>query len=63
MKLLFEKLFCKHKWKTHYKREVSSTTHIKNLMGDGYNNTGITKDFTREVLICETCGKIKKIEY
>jgi hypothetical protein len=62
MKLL-EKLFCKHKWKTHYKREMHGKTFVMNLAGDGYNDTGITKDYTVEVLICENCGKIKKIEY
>lgn len=63
MKRLFEKWFCKHKWKSHFKRDMRSKTYVENLMGDGYNDTGITKEYTREVLMCEYCGKIKTIEY
>lgn len=46
---LFEKLFCKHKWKLH--AEVSI------LYRD-------TKDvyMERQTLICEICGKIKQIK-
>lgn len=52
MKLLFEKWFCKHKWKSHSKQSRKITE----------NNVFMT-DYTREVLICEHCGKIKTIEY
>lgn len=60
---LFEKWFCKHKWKTHFKRDMKERQYIINLVGDNYNDTGITKEYTREVLTCECCGKIIKIEY
>lgn len=55
---LFEKLFCKHKWKSHHKEERTESFRIPNT--EEYVKT---KDFTREVLICEKCGKIKTIEY
>lgn len=55
---LFEKLFCKHKWKSHDKK--ARTNKIK----DWENGNYITlREFTREVFICEKCGKIKQIEY
>lgn len=60
---LFDKLFCFHKWKSHHKQVITGETFMLNILGDGYNKTGVTKEFTREVLICEICGKIKKIEY
>ena len=54
---------CKHRWKSHLKKQITTRTFVANILGDGYNPTDITKDITREVLICEKCGKIKKIEY
>ena len=63
MKNIFDKFFCNHKWKTHHKREMKSTIFMPNIIGDGLNKTELTKEFTREVLICENCGKIKQIEY
>ncbi len=57
MRKLFEKWFCKHKWKSHHKKERELWE--QDLQGREVK----TKDFTREVLICEICGKIKTIEY
>ncbi len=46
----YDKFFCGHKWKVH--EEV-----------DGCRGTEPFKsDFKRQTLICELCGKIKRIE-
>jgi hypothetical protein len=55
---LFEKTFCKHKWKSHNKQERTLSERVPYT--DRYV---VTKEFTREVLVCEKCGKIKQIEY
>lgn len=60
---LFEKWFCKHKWKSHSKEQKSNRTYVRNIIGDGYNPTDMVRHYTKEVLICEVCGKIKIIEY
>ncbi len=52
MKNLFEKWFCKHKWKSHSKDRIQ----------DGYFEWE-KSSYDREVLICTNCGKIKIIEY
>ncbi len=49
---IFEKMFCKHKWKSHAKDRMTAS-----------NMLGYEKVFDREVLICQHCGKIKIIEY
>ncbi len=58
MRTIFEKLFCKHKWKTHTKKERSLSERVPLT-----DRSVLVKIFTREVLICESCGKIKTIEY
>lgn len=60
---MFKKLFCRHKWKTHSKDRKYIQTYVRNIIGDGYNPTDVTKEFTVEILICEHCGKIKKLKY
>ena len=51
---LFEKLFCKHKWKSHNKEKRQIFNYHTNMT---------EREFTREILICECCGKIKTLEY
>lgn len=53
MKKILEKLLCNHVWKNHAK-----TT--SNLL-QGYRVEGTIS--TTEILICEKCGRIKKIVY
>jgi hypothetical protein len=61
-----DKLFCKHEWITHAKRRYEWE---ENLMAKGTEYWAAPKwekivySSTTEVLICKTCGKIKKIEY
>lgn len=62
MKQLFEKWFCKHVWKAHHRRE----TKIEYFdTKDNYNwyKIPLHKSIITEILICEKCGKIKKITY
>lgn len=54
MKALFEKWFCRHKWKSHDKREMTAF--------DPYTNNP-KRDYVIEVLICEHCGKITTMKY
>lgn len=53
-------LFCKHKWKGHSKKTTSvSTTEVVSetkIQEHTYHNT-------TEILICEKCGKIKRLQY
>ena len=55
---LFEKLFCKHKWKSHIKEVYNWRDKV-----DGTWDTMNNYSSTTEILICQECGKIKKIEY
>lgn len=49
IKKIFEKWFCKHKWKVHYTMEI-------------YNSGGSPiPSKVRQTIICENCGKIKQI--
>lgn len=57
MKKLFEKLFCKHKWKSHVKQPVHQVKR------DSYGEIILNHEYIDEVLICENCGKIEKIRY
>jgi len=57
------KWFCKHKWVSHSKEAKSTQVYVRNILGDNYNPTDIIEKFTKEVLICEKCGKIKIIKY
>lgn len=56
------KIFCKHKWKTHNKAERVQQSFHKDSYGK-FIPSGVEREFIREVLICEHCGKIKTIEY
>lgn len=60
MKKLFEKLFCKHKWKSHSKESFQRETFQRVYGGEVSLGKSI---YTTEVLICEICGKIKTIQY
>lgn len=56
---LLSKIFCSHVWKTHAKKKYQlenwlMNSHLK------YEPTGITEQYTTEVVICEKCGKIKR---
>ncbi len=63
---MIKKLFCRHVWKTHAKKvytweetlPVEGTAH---WFKPKFNNYKISE--TREVLICEKCGKIHKVTY
>lgn len=54
---LFKKLFCGHKWKKHAKTQYTKGSNFDALI---FKNK---YEYTQEILICEHCGKIKKIEY
>ena len=58
---VLNKIFCSHKWIIHIKKNF--TTEMFTKQYGEYKGTGVTRDMTTEVLICEKCGKIKKIEY
>lgn len=66
MKILLDKLFCKHEWKSHVKETynwsttelVKGTEHYFHPKLDVIENSE-----TVEVLICQKCGKIHKITY
>lgn len=63
MKALFEKWFCRHKWKTHFSKQVTIETHLSDENKKTFGLDCTHRRFIREVLICENCGKIKIIEY
>ena len=50
----WEKVLCGHKWKVH---DDQSGQIIKHQF-----DPPIVSDFHRQTLICELCGKIRKIE-
>jgi Fe2+ or Zn2+ uptake regulation protein len=56
---LLKKLFCLHKWKSHDKREFTDSKRSHFNPHEWIK----TRNYTKEVLICENCGKIKHIEY
>ena len=56
MKIL-EKLICKHKWDSHDKQKREFYYEFE----PGVKTA--RRVYTREVLICDKCGKIKQIEY
>lgn len=58
MKAFIEKWLCKHKWTSHVKELYQRTTYRTRDDKEVGQST-----FTREILICEKCGKIKTIEY
>lgn len=61
--MIFPQLFCKHKWVDLSKTVKEETIYVKNIVGDGYNNTGITEEKTTHIIVCEKCGKIKTLKY
>ena len=54
----FIRMFCKHKWKTHTKKNYQWEQKV-----EGTWDRFETLSETVEVLICEKCGKIHKIKY
>lgn len=58
---IFKKLFCLHKWKSHAQQKYTAKQY--SIRNNIYFENGITKNFNREILICNICGKIKQIEY
>ncbi len=63
---VIEKLFCGHKWDIHAKSSISyekkevleDTKHWSHPIIFEYAYTKTT-----EILLCQVCGKIKKITY
>ena len=55
---LLTKIFFKHKWKTHAKKD-----YIWSQKVEGTWDRVERVSTTSEVLICEKCGKIRQIEY
>jgi len=49
IKKLIEKWTCKHKWKVHYENKI-------------YNKGSELPHTIQQTLMCEECGKIKKIK-
>lgn len=61
---IFKKWACLHTWKTHAKKEdISENIYHWNSYDEKYEETPLVEVYTIEVLICEKCGKIKKIKY
>lgn len=55
---LLNRLFCNHLWKTHAKKEYKWESKI-----DGtWDRIEIVSE-TKEILICDKCGKIHKLSY
>ena len=60
MKRLFAKLFCLHQWKKHAQKEYKS--NLYHYKDDEFMPIMVSEKIT-EVLICNTCGKIKILKY
>jgi len=59
-------IFCKHKWETHAKDRCELTKHFvvedtKSWYYPKLDSKTVIE--TTEILICQKCGKIKKITY
>ena len=54
IKQLFEKWACKHKWETYYRSEIFGTS-----ARTGWRSENPIR--IDDTLICQICGKIKKI--
>lgn len=54
-----ENLLCGHKWKVHATKKYIQTR----LAQVNFIDEKFEADVTRDVLICEKCGKIKIITY
>lgn len=66
MKNILDKLFCKHQWKTHAKEtysweEMEVVKETEHWIRPKLNKVEYSE--TVEVLICEKCGKVHKINY
>ena len=63
---LFEKIFCKHDWKTHTKK-VYEWSEVKAVEGTEHWYKPKWQQFeysdTVEILICKKCGKVHKVSY
>lgn len=63
---IIDKLFCKHKWKTHNKVKYNWVEKVP-LRGTEYYYLPQYQEqkFSEitEILICDNCGKVKKIDY
>ncbi len=57
------KLFCLHKWTSHAKNNMVGRRLVYDYATMKYVDANCNREYTKEVLICETCGKIKIIEY
>lgn len=63
---LLDKLLCKHQWKVHSKKEYEwDETRVVKGTEHWYHPQTETRHYseTLEVLICEKCGKVKKLIY
>jgi len=63
---MLAQIFCKHKWETHSKEQFNGVV-TKIVPGTEHFfkprfETVETTEFV-EILICEKCGKINKIQY
>jgi hypothetical protein len=59
---MFKKLFCRHKWEVHSKKESEHKEIIRGTECWFVPQLEIIKDIT-EIFICSNCGKIEIIEY
>ncbi len=60
-------LFCKHRWYSHAKSSTKYKT-ARAVEGTGNLWKGprflpVTEELTKEIIICEKCGKIKTLIY
>ena len=58
---IMDKFFCLHEWTTHAKKETTWETEQKGMAPNTIRM--IRHEQTTEILVCEGCGKIKKLEY
>jgi hypothetical protein len=63
---LFEKILCKHDWKTHAKKvynwdETKFVEGTENWYKPRYQKFEVSE--TVEILICKKCGKVHKVIY
>jgi len=65
-KKIIDKLFCSHKWNSHGK-EIYESSHEEMVYETRYWGNPefqtIQSREIREILICEKCGRVKKIQY
>lgn len=61
LKRILEKYLCLHKWKSHALKEYIWSEEEQSLNPEVILTRNCQK--TTEILICEHCGAIKKLEY